>query len=218
MKLFIDTANTEEIKIASDLKVISGVTTNPTLLMKSGKKLNDLANEILQLIDGPISVEVSEADEQTMFNQAMEIYEITNHNKNIVIKLPMTEDGLKVCRKLYDYEIKTNVTLVFTLNQAILAMEAKATYISPFMGRLEDYMKNMNAGFELIKSIREYRSLHPDITTKIIAASIRHLLHVEKAARAGADVATVPFEVLKLMYTHELTTKGLETFRKDEGK
>lgn len=217
MQIFIDSANKEEIEIAAQLNVVSGVTTNPTLLMKNGITIEQAMKDILTLVNGPISLEVSEDTAENMLKQALDIYYKAN-NRNVVIKVPMTEEGLKICKDLKSRGIKTNVTLVFTLNQAILAMEAGATYISPFMGRLDDFKKYMKSGYELIKSIKEYKQLNPHYDTKIIAASIRYPYHVEYAALAGADIVTVPFKVLKLMYQHELTTKGLETFRKDEGK
>ncbi len=216
MKLFIDSAIIEEIESASKLGVISGATTNPSLLKKSGKTLQEVIKNILMLIDGPISAEVSESDEETMLNQALQIVEMAN-NENITIKLPMTEDGLKVCKKLSQKNIKTNVTLVFSLSQAILAMEAGATFISPFMGRLDDLNGNNTSGYDLIKKISEYKKISGK-KTQIIAASIRNINHVEQASLAGADIATIPFKVIKELYNHELTTKGLKKFKEDEQK
>lgn len=214
MKIFIDTAITEEIRSAGKLGIISGVTTNPSLLKKSGRSLEDVILEILSIVDGPISAEVSESSEQDMYEQAHRIIEMAN-NDMITIKLPMTEDGIKVCRRLSSEGIKTNVTLIFTLNQALLAMEAGATFISPFMGRLDDFENNDEAGYKLIKRINEVKKIY-GYQSKIIAASIRNTKHIEQAMEAGADICTIPFRIIKEMYFHSLTEKGLETFRKDE--
>lgn len=214
MKIFIDTAITEEIRSAGKLGIISGVTTNPSLLKKSGRSLEDVILEILSIVDGPISAEVSESSEQDMYEQAHRIVEMAN-NDMITIKLPMTEDGIKVCRRLSSEGIKTNVTLIFTLNQALLAMEAGATFISPFMGRLDDFENNDEAGYKLIKRINEVKKIY-GYQSKIIAASIRNTKHIEQAMEAGADICTIPYRIIKEMYSHSLTEKGLETFRKDE--
>lgn len=211
MKIFIDTAITSEIKEAADLGIISGVTTNPSLMAKSGRTLNDVISEILSIVDGPISAEVEESDAESMYKQAHEIVKMTKSNPNITIKLPMTKDGVKVCSMLSKENIKTNVTLVFTVSQAILAMEAGATFISPFMGRMDDYFEDSNSGFELIKKINEVKKNY-GYKSQIIAASIRHSKHVEQAALAGADIATIPFKVIKEMYEHALTKKGLQIF------
>lgn len=211
MKLFIDTAITSEIKQAAELGVISGVTTNPSLLAKSGRTLNDVITEILSLVDGPISAEVQESDADHMYKQAHEIVAMTKNNPNITIKLPMTADGVKVCSMLSKENIKTNVTLVFTVSQAILAMEAGATFISPFMGRMDDYFEEHDSGYKLIKKINEVKKNY-GYKSQIIAASIRHTEHVEQAALAGADIATIPYKVIKDMYLHELTKRGLEIF------
>ena len=217
MQIFIDSANKEEIEYAAKLNVVSGVTTNPTLLMRNGINLDQAMKEIASIINGPVSLEVSEDTAENMLKQALDVYYKAN-NRNVVIKVPMTEDGLKLCRELSNRGIKTNVTLIFTLNQAILAINAGATYISPFIGRLCDYENHDDAGFDLIKSIKDYMNLNKYYSTKVIAASIRKPYHVEQAALAGADIVTVPFKILKEMYEHELTTQGLEIFRKDEGR
>jgi len=211
MKIFVDTAITDEIKEAANLSVISGVTTNPSLMAKSGRSLNDVINEIISIVDGPISAEVEESDAKSMYKQAHQIVEMTNHCKNITIKLPMTKDGVKVCKMLTDEGIMTNVTLIFSVSQAILAMEANATFISPFMGRLDDYYKDNEAGYKLISKINEVKKQY-GYKSKIIAASIRNTTHVEQAALAGADIATIPYKVILEMYEHDLTANGLKIF------
>lgn len=161
MKIFIDTAIVEEIKEASQYGVISGVTTNPSLLAKSNRLLNDVIQDILKLVDGPISAEVTESDYMTMYNQAHQIVEMTNNNPNITIKLPMTIDGIKTCKMLSNEGIKTNVTLIFSVSQALLAMEAGATFISPFMGRVDDYLPNeVNPGAKLIEEINKVKNMY----------------------------------------------------------
>lgn len=215
MKIFIDTAITEEIKKASELGIISGVTTNPSLLKKSGRSLNDVIQEILTLVKGPVSAEVKEDNAENMYKQAKEIVEMTNNCPYITIKLPMTQEGIKVCKKLSDEGIKTNVTLIFSVSQAILAMEAGATFISPFMGRMDDFYKNNEAGFELIKKIKQVKDEY-GYQSKIIAASIRNVNHVEQASLAGSDIATIPYKVIEEMFNHELTTRGLQIFKDAE--
>lgn len=217
MKIFIDTAITSEIKEAAQLGVIKGVTTNPSLLAKSGRSLNDVITEILSLVDGPISAEVEESSAEDMYAQAHEIVNNCHNNPNITIKLPMTSDGVKVCSMLSKEGIKTNVTLIFSVSQAILAMEAGATFISPFMGRVDDYYHNDHDGFDLIKRIAKVKEIY-GYKSEIIAASIRNTTHVEQAALAGADIATIPYKVIKEMYIHPLTTAGLEKFRLDSKK
>lgn len=206
MKLFIDTANIEHIRIASKWGVISGVTTNPSLIAKEGRKLEDVIKEIVTLVDGPISAEVSEASVEEMVAQAKELVKI---HKNIVIKIPMTMDGIAACAQLTKLGIKTNVTLVFSVPQAIMACEAGATYISPFMGRVDDAG---NSGEELVNKIMMMINNY-GYDTEVIAASIRNLAHVEQAALAGADIATIPYAVLEKMVTHPLTDAGLKIFR-----
>ncbi|MCH5171770.1 MAG: fructose-6-phosphate aldolase [Erysipelotrichales bacterium] len=206
MKLFIDTANIEHIRIASKWGCIAGATTNPSLIAKEGRKLEDVVKEITTLIDGPISAEVEEASADEMVAQAKELAKI---HKNIVIKLPMTMDGVEACSKLTKLGIKTNVTLVFSVPQAIMACEAGATYISPFMGRVDDAG---DSGAELIEKIMVMINNY-GYETEVIAASIRNLAHVEQAALAGADIATIPFAVLEKMVKHPLTDAGLKIFR-----
>ena len=193
MKLFIDTANIEDIRQASQWGVISGVTTNPSLIAKEGRKLEDVIKEITTLVDGPISAEVDESTSEVMVAQAKELVKI---HKNIVIKLPMTPDGIKACRELTSLGIKTNVTLIFSVPQALMACEAGATYISPFMGRVDDFGES---GADLIERIMAMINNY-GYESQVIAASIRNLAHVEQASLAGADIATIPFAVLKKMF------------------
>lgn len=207
MKLFIDTANIEDIRQASQWGVISGVTTNPSLIAKEGRKLEDVIKEITTLVDGPISAEVDESTSEVMVAQAKELVKI---HKNIVIKLPMTPDGIKACSELTSLGIKTNVTLVFSVPQAIMACEAGATYISPFMGRVDDFGES---GADLIERIMVMINNY-GYESQVIAASIRNLAHVEQASLAGADIATIPFAVLKKMFCHPLTDAGLDIFAK----
>lgn len=210
MKLFIDSANVEEIKVASTWKIISGVTTNPSLLAREGRKLTDVIQEITQLIDGPISAEVKEASAETMIEEA---FTYAKMHPNITIKIPMTFEGLKAVKVLSAHHIQTNVTLVFSLSQAMMAARAGATYISPFLGRLDDYYQKKDAGLDLLLDIRDALDFY-ELKTKIIAASIRHTEHVHQAIRAGADIATIPYKVLIDMIKHPLTDKGLEIFKK----
>ena len=207
MKLFIDTANIEDIRQASQWGVISGVTTNPSLIAKEGRKLEDVIKEITTLVDGPISAEVDESTSEVMVAQAKELVKI---HTNIVIKLPMTPDGIKACSELTSLGIKTNVTLVFSVPQALMACEAGATYISPFMGRVDDFGES---GADLIERIMVMINNY-GYESQVIAASIRNLAHVEQASLAGADIATIPFAVLKKMFCHPLTDAGLDIFAK----
>lgn len=208
MKLFIDTAVVEEIKKANDMGVICGVTTNPSLIAKSGRDFKEVIQEITTIVDGPISAEVISLEAEGMVKEAMEL--ITIH-KNIVIKLPMTEEGLKATKILSSKGIKTNVTLIFSAAQALLAARAGATYVSPFLGRLDDIGLD---GMLLIEEIVDIFEIH-GIDTEIIAASTRNPIHVTKAARAGAHIATVPYNVIMQMTKHPLTDSGIERFLKD---
>jgi transaldolase len=208
MKLFIDTANIAEIKRANDMGVICGVTTNPSLIAKEGRDFKTVVKEIAGIVDGPISAEVISLEAEKMLEEALPLSEI---HKNIVIKLPMTEDGLKACKFLTAKGIKTNVTLVFSAAQAILAANAGATYVSPFLGRLDDVGTR---GMELIEEIVDIFNVQ-GLECKIIAASIRNPIHVTRAARKGCHIATVPFGVLKTMLSHPLTDVGIEKFLKD---
>ena len=199
MRLFIDTANIEEIKEASKWGVISGVTTNPSLIAKEGRDLKEVISEIVNLVDGPISAEVTEGKAEDMIAEARVLAKI---------QLPMTPDGVKACSVLTSEGIHTNVTLIFSVSQALMAMEAGATYISPFMGRMDD------AGFDSKKLIEDIVTVVANYgyDTQIIAASIRNLEHINVAATAGSDIATIPFKVLKSMFVHPLTTAGLKIF------
>jgi transaldolase len=211
MKIFIDTANIDEIRDAASMGVVYGVTTNPSLIAKEGKKFEDVIAEICTIVDGPISAEVISLEAPKMVEEAKELVKI---HKNVVIKLPMTKEGLKACKQLTDMGIKTNVTLVFTANQALLAARAGATYVSPFLGRLDDIGVD---GVGLIKEIAEIFDIH-GIRTEIIAASIRNPLHAKEAAKAGAHIGTIPYGVLMKMTEHPLTDAGIERFLKDWNK
>lgn len=208
MKLFIDTANVDEIKAANDLGVICGVTTNPSLIAKEGKVFEDVIKEITSIVDGPISAEVVALDADGMVKEAMELAKI---HKNIVIKIPMTAEGLKAVKKLSALGIKTNVTLIFSPAQALLAARAGATYVSPFIGRLNDISDN---GISIIDDIATIFELH-GINTEIIAASIRGPQDVTDAAKNGAHIATVPYKVIMQMIKHPLTDIGIQKFMDD---
>ena len=208
MKLFIDTANIEEIKEANDLGIICGVTTNPSLIAKEGRDFRTVINEITEIVDGPISAEVIGLDADSMVEEAVPLSQI---NKNIVIKIPMTKEGLKAVKRLSAMGIRTNVTLIFSASQALLAARAGATYVSPFLGRLDD----INAdGLSLIADIVTIFEAHA-IDTEIICASIRNPRHVTEAAKLGASIATVPYKVIMQMIQHPLTDAGIEKFLKD---
>ena len=208
MKLFIDTANVEHIRLANDLGVICGVTTNPSLIAKEGRDFVAVVKEITSIVDGPISAEVISLESEGMVTEALELAKI---HDNIVIKLPMTLEGLKATKALTAKGIDTNVTLVFSATQALLAARAGATYVSPFLGRLDDVGQN---GMILIEEIVDIFDMH-EIRTEIIAASVRHPIHVVDAARAGAHIATIPYNVIEQMAKHPLTDAGIERFLKD---
>lgn len=208
MKLFVDTANVDEIKQANDMGVICGVTTNPSLIAKEGRDFVEVVKEITTIVDGPISAEVISLEADKMVEEAKPLAAI---HKNIIIKIPMCAEGLKAVKQLTKLGIKTNVTLIFSAAQALLAARAGATYVSPFLGRLDDIGTN---GMILIEEIADIFKLH-DIKTEIIAASIRNPIHVIDAARAGCDIATVPYKVIAQMINHPLTDKGIERFLKD---
>ena len=210
MRFFIDTANVEEIKAANDMGIICGVTTNPSLIAKEGRDFNQVIAEIASIVDGPISGEVkaTTTDAEGMIQEGRAIAAI---HPNMVVKIPMTVEGLKAVQVLNQEGIKTNVTLVFSAAQALLAARAGATYVSPFLGRLDDISM---PGIDLIEEITEIFGMH-DINTQIIAASIRNPIHVIDCARAGADIATVPYKVLVQMTKHPLTDQGIEKFKKD---
>lgn len=209
MKLFIDTANIEEIRIAASWGILEGVTTNPSLIAKEGRNLLDVVKEIVALVDGPISAEVKEASAEEMVEEAF-VY--ARMHPNIVIKVPMTLEGIKATSRLSALNIHTNVTLVFSVAQAMMAAKAGATYVSPFMGRLDDATGDKEAGYKLLEDIRVAFDNY-GIETQIIAASIRHAKHAEQAALAGSDIATIPYKVFLEMVRHPLTDKGLEIFR-----
>jgi len=211
MKLFIDTANVDEIRRANDMGIISGVTTNPSLIAKEGRDFKQVVTEIAEIVDGPISAEVISLKEEEMVQEAIELSKI---HKNIVIKIPMCEEGLKAVKKLKEKNIKTNVTLIFSVNQALLAALAGASYVSPFAGRLDDVG---NSGMDVIRDIAKVFNIYK-IDCEIIAASIRHPMHVTEAALAGAHISTVPFDVIKKMISHPLTDKGIEKFLADWDK
>lgn len=208
MKLFIDTANVEEIREANEMGIICGVTTNPSLIAKEGRDFNEVIKEITSIVDGPISGEVISLDAEGMIKEGREISKI---HKNMVVKIPMTAEGLKAVKVLSREGIKTNVTLIFTPSQALLAARAGATFVSPFLGRLDDIGAN---SIELIEMIVRIFEVH-DIKTEIIAASIRNPIHAQEAAAAGAHIATIPFGVIKQMLKHPLTDAGIERFMKD---
>lgn len=210
MKFFIDTANADDIRKANDMGIICGVTTNPSLIAKEGRDFNQVISEIASIVDGPISGEVkaTTTDAEGMIKEGREIAAI---HPNMVVKIPMTVEGLKAVKVLSAEGIKTNVTLIFSAAQALLAARAGATYVSPFLGRLDDISM---PGIDLINDITEIFMMH-DIQTEIIAASVRNPIHVIDCAKAGADIATVPYNVLVQMTKHPLTDQGIEKFQAD---
>ena len=211
MKFFIDTANVEDIKKANDMGVICGVTTNPSLIAKEGRDFNQVIAEIASIVDGPISGEVKATivDAAGMIAEGREIAKI---HPNMVVKIPMTVEGLKATKALTDEGIKVNVTLIFSANQALLAARAGATFVSPFLGRLDDVSQ---PGIDLIESISGIFANYPEIDTEIIAASVRNPIHVTDCALAGADIATVPYSVIEQMTKHPLTDQGIAKFQAD---
>ncbi|MDF2952310.1 MAG: transaldolase, putative, TalC family [Anaerocolumna sp.] len=210
MKFFIDTANVDDIRKANNMGIICGVTTNPSLIAKEGKDFNEVIKEIASIVDGPISGEVkaTTTDAEGMIEEGREIAKI---HPNMIVKIPMTVEGLKAVKVLASEGIKTNVTLIFNPNQALLAARAGATYVSPFLGRLDDISTN---GVDLIRIIVDIFNNY-NIDTEIIAASIRNPIHVTDCALAGADIATVPYNVLEQCIKHPLTDQGIEKFQKD---
>ncbi len=208
MKFFIDTANIAQIKEAASYGLLDGVTTNPSLVAKEGMDFRKLLEEILKIVDGPISAEVVATDYDGIMKEAIELAKI---HKNIVVKVPLIKAGIKAVKALYEEEIKTNVTLCFSASQALLAAKAGATYISPFVGRLDDISHN---GMDLIKQIVQiYKNYN--YKTQVLVASIRHPIHLVDAAMMGADVATMPFDVIEKLFKHPLTDNGLEKFLSD---
>ncbi|MDH3365606.1 MAG: fructose-6-phosphate aldolase [Thermoplasmata archaeon] len=208
MKIFIDTANLENIREVNSWGILDGVTTNPTLVAKEGREFSSIIMEICSIVDGDVSAEAVSMDADGMINEARELSKL---HKNVVVKIPMTAEGLKAVKILSGEGIRTNVTLVFSPNQALLAAKAGATYVSPFVGRLDDIN---HTGMDLVRDIVGIFEVH-GYETQVIAASIRHPLHVTEAALAGAHVATIPYDVLKKMLKHNLTDEGIRRFLED---
>lgn len=210
MKFFIDTANVEEIKKANDMGIICGVTTNPSLIAKEGRDFKEVIKEITSIVDGPISGEVkaTTVNAEDMIKEAREIAAI---HPNMVVKIPMTAEGLKAVKVLSKEGIKTNVTLIFNATQALFAAKAGATYVSPFLGRLDDIA---TPGIDLIRTISEIFAVQ-NIETEIICASVRNPIHIVDCALAGADIATVPYKIIEQSIKHPLTDAGIEKFKKD---
>ena len=211
MKFFLDTANVQEIREAASLGVLDGVTTNPSLVAKEGREFHAVLREIVSLVDGPISAEVTATDRDGMLDEGHELARI---HPNIVIKVPLTKDGLQACKVLRGEDIRVNVTLCFSPSQALLAAKAGASYISPFVGRLDDVSHD---GMDLIRQIRAIYDNY-GYETEILAASLRHPLHVVQCALAGADVGTMPYKVVMQLIQHPLTDAGLEKFLADWSK
>jgi transaldolase len=211
MKFFLDTANVDEIREAAALGVLDGVTTNPSLVAKEGRDFVQVLKEIVSIVNGPISAEVTTTDPEEMVTQGRDLAKI---HPNIVVKLPLTLEGLKACKRLRADDIHTNVTLCFSASQALMAAKAGASYVSPFIGRLDDIS---HEGMDLIRQIRVIYDNY-DFRTEILAASIRHPMHVVEAALAGSDVATIPFGVLKQLIKHPLTDSGQDKFLADWAK
>ena len=210
MKFFVDTANIDEISELSEMGVVDGVTTNPSLIYKSGRNFKEVIKEIARIVSGPISAEVTSLDKNEMIDQGLELSKIAN---NIVIKVPLTEHGLIACKNLSKKSIKVNVTLCFSSSQALIAAKMGATYISPFIGRLDDIS---NEGLNLIEEIITIYSNYPDrLSTEVLVASIRSPLQVAQVAQMGADVATIPPKIIKQMIKHPLTDIGLNSFMED---
>jgi transaldolase len=209
MEFFLDTADVNEVKELIDTGLIDGITTNPTLIAKSGRQWKDVVKEMCEIVDGPISVEVASLDYETMIQEARRLADI---NEKIAVKVPLTPAGLRVCKELSVDDIMVNVTLCFSPLQALLAAKAGATFVSPFVGRMDDIGHD---GMDLIKDIREIYENYMGLATNVLAASIRHPLHVLQAAKAGADVATIPPSVLRQLYKHPLTDRGIDAFVKD---
>lgn len=208
MKFFLDTANIEEIKRVNELGLVDGVTTNPTLISKEGRPFEEVIKEICDLVDGPVSAEVVGLTYDEMVSEARDI---AKWGDNVVVKIPMTEDGLKAVHTLSQEGIKTNVTLIFTVSQGLMAAKAGATYVSPFLGRLDDIGTD---GLALVAELKQVFELY-NYPTEIIAASIRHLPHLEGTALTGADIATIPGSIFPKLWSHPLTDKGIDAFLED---
>ncbi len=213
MKIFIDTADLDEIKELASWGIIDGVTTNPTLMAKSGRSFNEIIDEIFDIVDGPISLEVVSEKAEDMVKEAKGIVAkiVQKHRKNIAIKIPMNSEGLKAVKTLSNEKIQTNVTLIFSANQALLAAKAGATFVSPFIGRLDDIGQE---GMQIVEEIMDIFTNY-DIKTEVIVASIRHPIHVIDAARLGADIATIPPGIIRKMVKHSLTDVGIKRFLDD---
>jgi transaldolase (EC 2.2.1.2) len=208
MQFFLDTGNVDEIKQALEWGILDGVTTNPTLIAKTGRPFLEVAKEILQLVDGPVSLETVSRDAKGMVEEGRKLAELGD---NVVVKIPMTPEGMIAVQELESEGIPTNVTLVFSPTQALIAAKAGATYVSPFVGRLDDISSD---GMKLIRDVKTIFDNY-DFDTQIIVASVRHPMHVLEAALIGADICTMPFEVMKKLFQHPLTDKGIELFLKD---
>jgi transaldolase len=208
MKFFIDTANIEEIKEAEALAILDGVTTNPSLVAKEGKPFKETILQICEIVKGPVSVEVTATDKDGMLKQGRDF---ASWSKYVVVKLPTTREGVKACKVLSGEGIRVNMTLCFSANQALLVAKAGATYVSPFVGRVDDISQD---GMQLIRDIVQIYKNY-GFTTQVLTASVRHPMHVVEAAKAGSHVATVPFKVLDMLFNHPLTDKGLAAFLKD---
>ncbi|WP_333784185.1 fructose-6-phosphate aldolase [Thermocrinis sp.] len=208
MQFFLDTGNVEEIKQALEWGILDGVTTNPSLIAKTGRPFLEVAKEILQLVDGPVSLETVSRDAKGMIEEGRKLAELGD---NVVVKIPMTPEGIKAVQELESEGIPVNVTLVFSPSQALIAAKAGATYVSPFIGRLDDAS---NDGMRIIRDIKTIFDNY-EYDTEIIVASVRHPMHVVEAALIGADICTMPFEVMKKLFQHPLTDKGIELFLKD---
>ena len=211
MKIFLDTASVQEIKTANDILKLDGVTTNPSLILKEGKDYKKTLKEICSIVSGPVSAETISLNAEGMVKEGREFAKIA---KNIVIKVPMTQEGMKACRILTKAGIKVNTTLVFSANQALLAAKAGSHFVSPFVGRLDDINQN---GMEIVKEIKQIYANY-NFKTKILVASVRHTMHVKEAALLGADIATVPFKVYENLFKHDLTDKGIKQFSDDWNK
>lgn len=208
MKFFLDTANIKEIKRVNDLGLCDGVTTNPSIIKKEGRDFEEVVKEICKLVDGPVSAEVTSYECEGMVEQARAL---SKWAENIVVKIPMTEEGLKAINILSKEKIKTNCTLIFSVSQGLMAMKAGATYISPFMGRIDDMGES---GAKLVSELRDVIDIY-GYDSQIIAASIRHIGHLEEAALAGAHIATIPGTLFEKLWSHPLTDAGIESFKKD---
>ncbi len=209
MKFFVDTADVDEIRDIAETGLLDGVTTNPSLIAKTGRRFLDVIREICAMVDGPVSAEVAATDHATMLSEGRKLARLAG---NVAVKVPLTSDGLKTCRALAEDEVTVNVTLCFSASQAILAAKAGAAFVSPFIGRLDDISRD---GMALIADIRQIYDNYPDFRTEILVASIRSPNHVAEAARIGADAATIPPAVVRRLFDHPLTDNGLAAFLKD---